>query len=299
MEPGISKSRLCALFGKTRQGWYDEKDRDRDRQAEEYFVLSQVLKLRQTHKRMGASKLRFLIDGLLRDHRIRMGRDRFYDLLRRHQLLVKPHRRYVRTTDSDHPYIRYPNIAKEILLNKPCQLWVSDITYLRVKEQFAYLSLITDAYSKKVVGWALWPSLSSQGPLKALQMAIATENPTANLIHHSDRGVQYCCYEYVNELKNSEIGISMTERGDPYENAIAERMNETFKVEYNLAETFESFRQAEESTRHAIEVYNNLRPHLSCGLLTPNQAHQQQGALPQMWKTQRYKKRNHLPEMQS
>lgn len=299
MDPGISKGRLCALFGKTRQGWYDERHRSNDREAEEYFVLNQVLKLRKIHKKMGAVKLRLLMDQQLEEHQIKIGRDKFYDLLRRYQLLVKRHRRYVRTTDSDHPYIKYPNIAKEVVLTKPCQLWVSDITYLREKDRFVYLSLITDAYSKKVVGWALWPTLSSQGPLKALQMAIAKEKPTASLIHHSDRGVQYCCHEYVNELKDNDIGISMTERGDPYENAIAERMNETFKVEYELAETFESFDQAQDVTRQAIETYNNLRPHLSCGLLTPNQAHQQQGPLPQMWKKKRYKKQNHSPEMQS
>lgn len=299
MEPGISKGRLCALFGKTRQGWYDEKYRKRDRHAEELFILTQVLKHRKIHKRMGTIKLRSLINKLLIEHDIKIGRDRFYELLRKHQLLIKPHRRRTRTTDSDHPYIKYPNIAKELALEKSGQLWVSDITYLRLRNRFAYLSLVTDAYSRKVVGWALWPTLNSQGPLTALQMAIQHQQDCHALIHHSDRGIQYCCNDYVHELQQNGIKISMTERGDPYENALAERMNETFKVEYELEQTFDSFNQAKQETQLAIEAYNSLRPHMSLGLLTPDQAHQMQGNQHRMWKKDRYKKRNQSSVMQS
>lgn len=255
-------------------------------------MLTKVHEMRKMHKNMGAAKLHFLLGPFLLEHQISMGRDKFYSLLRKHQMLVRIRRQYVRTTNSNHNYRKYPNIAKEIKIQQPKKLWVSDITYIRLVSGFAYLSLITDAYSKKVVGWCLWPTLSSKGPINALEMALNTENPGLGLIHHSDRGIQYCCTDYVNMLINAQIGISMTENGDPYENAIAERMNETFKVEYELSIVHDNINQAREAVNKSIDTYNNFRPHSSCDNLTPQQAHQGEGPLKQRWSKNRYKKRN-------
>ncbi|MGE4289846.1 MAG: IS3 family transposase, partial [Salinivirgaceae bacterium] len=216
MYPLVSKANICALFGNSRQAWYDNKKRHSQLEMQEVFILKQALELRKEHKRMGAEKILLLLEPVLKEHRIKYGRDKFYNLLGEHGLLVKRRRRGPKTTNSNHLYRKYPNLIRELELLKPGKLWVSDITYLRTEKGFVYLSLITDAYSKKIVGWCLWPDLTSEGALNALKMAISGEKVTQGLIHHSDRGIQYCCYDYVNYLKGTKIEISMTENGDPY-----------------------------------------------------------------------------------
>lgn len=284
MYPYTSKKDLCGLFGYTRQNWYDTKKRQSETQLSEVLVLQEAKKLRKEHKKMGCEKMHGLIKPFLLEHGIKMGRDKFYFLIAEHGLQVRRSRQKARTTNSNHLFKKYPNIVRDIQLKSAGKLWVSDITYIRTSYGFAYLSLITDAYSKKIVGWCLWPDLTSTGALNALKMAIECENVTEKLIHHSDRGIQYCCYDYVNYLNGCNIQISMTEQGDPYENAIAERVNGILKDEYELYNTFEDYNQAHEAVKIAIDKYNNQRPHRSCDMLTPAEAHLQTGVLNKRWK---------------
>lgn len=288
MYPLVSKGNICGLFGNSRQAWYDNKKRHSQLQMQEVFILKQALELRKEHKRMGAEKLLLLMEPVLEEHRIKYGRDKFYNLLGEHGLLVKRRRRGPKTTNSNHLYRKYPNLIRELELLKSGKLWVGDITYLRTEKGFVYLSLITDAYSKKIVGWCLWPDLTSEGALNALKMAVSGEKVTPGLIHHSDRGIQYCCYDYVNYLKGTKIEISMTENGDPYENAIAERINGILKGEYELEETYSDYFSALEAVKIAVYKYNNKRPHRSIDLMFPVDAHFHEGALRKHWKNKVY-----------
>ena len=284
MYPHSSKSDLCGLFGYTRQAWYDSKKRQSEHQMKEVFILTEVLELRKEHKRMGGEKLLLLMQSLFNEHDIKCGRDKFYDLLRAHGLMIRRRKPGPKTTNSNHFYRKYPNIVRDIKVLSAGKLWVSDITYIRTEQGFVYLSLITDYYSKKIVGWCLWPNLSSKGALNALEMAVECENTSNGLIHHSDRGIQYCCNDYVNYLTNSNIDISMTENGDPYENAVAERVNGILKDEYELNETFLDFNDAHEAVKKAIYKYNNIRPHRSCDMMTPVEAHLNKGIMKTHWK---------------
>lgn len=250
------------------------------------IVLKLVREIRLDLPRAGVPKIHFILKAKLCEHSIKMGRDALYDLLGEHGYLIRYHRRKPYTTDSNHRYKKYPNLIREIkYLTHPGQLWVSDITYIRLKEKFCYLSIITDAYSHKIIGYCLYPTLHSNGPINALLMA-AKSKRGMSLIHHSDRGSQYCCDDYVKLLAHYEIKISMTEKGDPYENAIAERINGILKGEFLLDKTFTSFSEAEQTVKNAIEKYNHIRPHASCDNLTPVQAHDRNGILRKRWKTQ-------------
>ena len=225
------------------------------------------------------------MNSFLHQHAIGMGRDAFFDVLRAYGLLVRIRKRKAKTTDSNHPYRKYPNLIKEFIPIAPNQLWVCDITYIVMGDGFGYLSLITDAYSRKIVGFCLHKTLSAQGTIAALKQALKNNPNTKGLIHHSDRGVQYCCHEYVEILQSKHIKISMTENGDPLENAIAERVNGILKTEL-LKERFHSFAEAQEAIAIAISTYNHLRPHNSIGNLTPFEAHSlNRSVLPKrLWK---------------
>ena len=255
------------------------------------LVLKLVKEIRQDLPRAGVPKLHYMLREKLAAHGIKMGRDALYRLLGEHGYLLRYRRRKPYTTNSNHPYKKYPNLIRDIkYLTHPGQLWVSDITYIRLREKFCYLSIITDAYSHKIIGYCLHPSLHSDGPINALLMA-ATSKRQATLIHHSDRGSQYCCAEYVKLLEHYLIRISMTEKGDPYENAIAERVNGILKGDFLLEKAFASFEDAAAAVKQAVEKYNHIRPHESCDNLTPVQAHDQNGFLAKRWKT---KAENHL-----
>ena len=169
------------------------------------------------------------------------------------------------------------------------QLWVSDITYIRKTSGFSYLSIITDAYSHKIIGYKLHPSLHSAGAIDALVMAAADTKRTKDLIHHSDRGIQYCCFDYVQMTTHYGIRLSMTEKGDPYENAIAERINGILKYEHGLKETFASEAAARVAVDQAVRCYNELRIHDSCARLTPVMAHEEIGVFKKYWKPKQYK----------
>lgn len=236
--------------------------------------------------RLGTRKLYHMLTEPLEKHGIRIGRDKFFDLLQKYGLLVRRRKRKrIYTTDSNHRFNRYPNLIKEAVPNAANQIWVSDITYISLKGGFAYLSLITDAYSRMIVGYCLYPTLQRQGPINALTMALEGKEGAAGLIHHSDRGIQYCCDDYIQLLTSNSIQISMTEKGDPYENAIAERVNGILKAEFGLNKTFVSFDEAIKAVEQAVEIYNTLRPHASCDYLTPQIAHQKQGIIKNRWKT--------------
>lgn len=219
------------------------------------------------------------------EHHLKIGRDRFFNLLREQQMLIRPRRRYVRTTHSNHHFRKWPNLIKGIEVLRPEQVWVSDITYIRTQSGFLYLSLVTDAYSRKLMGYHLSHRLKAKGTVAALKMAISQrQNPDQPLIHHSDRGIQYCCTSYIEALHKAEIGISMAEKGNPYENAIAERINRTFKEQLFMGQTFPNYRDAMNRMARAVEFYNLKRPHSSCNNLTPQQAHQGAGRLKKKWK---------------
>jgi len=233
---------------------------------------------------MGTEKMHSMLKSFFEAHNIKCGRDKFSFLMREHGLMIRKRRPGPKTTNSNHFYRKYPNLIRDIELLSAGKIWVSDITYIRTDMGFVYLSLITDAYSKKIVGWCLWPDLTSKGALNALEMAVSCEAVSEGLIHHSDRGIQYCCNDYVNYLNGSKISISMTENGDPYENAIAERVNGILKQEYDLGETFSDYQKALEAVKIAVDKYNNKRPHRSCDMMCPTEAHQQKGVMKKHWK---------------
>jgi putative transposase len=233
---------------------------------------------------MGTRKLLNEMEVFLSSHGFQIGRDAMFALLSERGLLItKRKRRGCITTLSRHRFKKYPNIIRDFIPIAPNQLWVSDITYIHLSNSFAYLSLITDAYSRKIVGFYLSEDLSAKGALKALKMALENNPDRIKLIHHSDRGVQYCCDEYVKLLQDKKIKISMTENGDPLENAIAERVNGILKQEL-LEEVFPSLEKAQREVAIACSTYNHLRPHGSIDNLKPAEAHLKSGILKKRWK---------------
>jgi len=222
-----------------------------------------------------------------------VSRDYLFTLLRDNRLLVRKQRKYTITTNSKHWMLKYPNLIRNIVFNSTNRLWVSDITYIPITNGFSYLSLVTDAVSHKIVGYCLSRNLEADGPIVALKMALADtpQEQRQELIHHSDRGLQYCCKDYVSILNNNHIRISMTENGDPYENAVAERVNGILKTEWLNLEKFDTFEQAKARIAEVIEIYNNVRPHLSCGMATPAETHASSAAPVKLWKKRNYASR--------
>ena len=274
--PTASVDSICTLFGKSRQAYYKHLSRQADGAIEEAFVIEMVRATRIDMPRIGSLKLHYLLRSSFGDHHITIGRDRFCALLRSNDLMVKTRKKHLipRTTHSDHPYRKWPDLTPGLVVSRAGQLWVSDITYVRTKEDgFVYLSLITDAFSRKIVGHHLSHTLSARGAVSALNKAVSGLGQEHNLIHHSDRGIQYCCAQYVSRLKEEGIAISMTQSGSPYENAKAERVNGILKTELGLSAEFSGYRAALQGVAKAIDTYNRLRPHMSCGMQTPHQAH--------------------------
>ena len=243
---------------------------------------------------MGGRKLYYMIREDLDRLNIKIGRDTLFDLLASEHLLVQSRKRKHITTNSKHWYKKYPNLIKGLTPDGPNQIWVSDITYIMTKQKFAYLFLITDAYSKKIVGYRLAKNLDSIHAVNSLQDAIKnTCQPISGLIHHSDRGIQYCSKEYTDLLNKHAISISMTENGDPLENPVAERINGILKDEYLNDKINNHSDLNPKHLSYAIEKYNTSRPHLSCEMLTPEEAHRGHGKLRRMWKNY-YRKRVNL-----
>lgn len=283
--PHLGLQFLCSLFGKSRQAFYEAQAHFDQSQIDEMIVLTIVKEIRRDLPALGTRKLLFLAENQLKEHRIKIGRDKLFDLLRFHGLLIRRRQRIVKTTNSHHWLKKYKNLVKELIINCPEQVWVSDITYIKTKEGFSYLSLITDVYSRKIVGYDLHPSLSANGPLTALKMALNQKNNYSyRLIHHSDRGVQYCSSDYVEQLNQAGILISMTESGSPYENALAERVNGIIKNELLPTKQFSTHNEARRHIEKSILIYNEKRPHGSINNLTPQEAHTCTQEIPKKWK---------------
>ena len=248
-------------------------------------MVTIVRKIRERQKRLGGRKLLGIVSQRVpREHL--MGRDEFFNLLRHHGLLVRPRRIRAHTTNSFHWLHKYPNLIKGLTPVRPNHIWVSDITYINIEDDFVYLFLITDAYSRKIIGWHLSDNLESDNALQALYMAISQlPADCSEIIHHSDRGLQYCSIKYVKVLEAHTIRISMTENGDPYENAIAERVNGILKTEWLYDMNLHSYQEAETAVNEVINIYNSERPHSSIEMLTPDQAHKITGNLQRLWKS--------------
>ncbi len=276
---------LCSLLGYTRQAYYQHKKQLEKESLQHDLLVDQVLSIRKKQKRIGGRKLLFLLEPFMQEHHISIGRDAFFNLLSERCLLVRKRKRNKPiTTFSDHWMRKYPNLIEGFYPTAPNQLWVSDITYIVVGEGFAYLSLITDAYSRKIVGFYLSVDLSAEGCIRALNMALRNNrDDLGRLIHHSDRGSQYCCSDYVGILNDNFIRISMTQNGDPRENAIAERVNGILKDEL-LEKSYANYGQAVKGISVAISIYNHQRPHGSIDYLMPIEAHFRSGELKRRWK---------------
>ena len=285
MHPEKGLKAICRLFGHTRQAFYDNANRKQNTDMREAIIVQIVTELRELMPRLGTRKLLHELQARLSEHQIQIGRDGLFSLLAQEGMLLRRRQRKVRTTYSDHPYGRYPNLVANLTLSASEQVWVADITYLRVGEGFCYLSLVTDAYSRKIVGFHLSDNLRTEGTLSALEMAFSTrQRRDQRLIHHSDRGFQYCCHAYVERLEQKGAFISMTERSDPRENAIAERVNGILKHEFRIKKYFANQQQALEAVVAGIDIYNQARPHLSLGYLKPDEAHLKTGSLQRAWK---------------
>ena len=283
--PKKGLERLCRLFGKSRVAIYDYQKRLQHYELQDDIILQLVKEVRMKLPKLGTRKLHLKITPALAGHGIQIGRDYLFELLSQHHLLIRKRKRKVVTTNSRHWMRKYCNQAKNEVVCKPEQLWVSDMTFIWLTCRWGYLSLITDAYSRRIMGYCFRIDMSAQGCVEALQMAINNRQyPESQLIHHSDRGSQYCSSPYTQLLMKNNIAISMTENGDPYENALAERMNGIIKSEFNLYESNTGFEKTYEKIKSSIKAYNEDRPHSSCDMLTPQQTHQLKGPLAKRWK---------------
>lgn len=246
----------------------------KEREVQEEYVLDIVHEIRARQPRVGCRKMHKEVNRrLLHLGQAPIGRDRMFDLLRDNQLLVTPLKRRTYTTDSYHRFRTYKNLLKKVVPSGPNQAWAADITYLRHRKGFSYLFLLTDMCSRKIVGYSLRESLAAEGALKALRMARRQNNLSGGIIHHSDRGIQYCCDAYVEELKKHKMLISMTEINHCYENSLAERVNGTLKNDLLLGEVFLNHKHAVLATKQAVEIYNNERWHESLHYDTPSMRH--------------------------
>jgi putative transposase len=266
-----SISQLCDRFGMKRDAYYKYQRRYKRTVATKTTVLLMVNERRKDLSREGGKKMHVAFKSELIEKGIKLGRDALFSILREHDLLVKRKRSFVKTTNSYHKFHKYNNLIKELKINRPNHVWVSDITYIRLAHGHCYLALITDAYSRKIVGYDISNSLELAGCLRALKMALSTARPLPGLIHHSDRGLQYCSNQYVEQLLKHKILISMTEENHCYENAMAERVNGILKDEFYLDQNFQTVELARKASQNAIWLYNTKRLHLSLGYRTPNE----------------------------
>ena len=259
----MGKGKLCALFGKGRSAIYDYEKRLLTENFSNDVIIQHVQKLRVKMPRLGARKLHYLLTPMLREHGICLGRDQLFNLLSANNLLIRQRKRKVITTNSRHWMRKYANQARDMVISRPEQLWVSDITYIRLINQWGYLSLVTDAYSRQIMGHCFRTDMSAQGCIQALQMAIANRSyPNKSLLHHSDRGSQYCSADYVKLLYESRTGFESTKA----------------------------------LIQQSIDTYNQHRPHSSCDMLTPAKAHQQNGTLKKRWKNYSWKPKDQQRE---
>ena len=302
--PNIGFAKLCSWFGITRQAYYQNSWKAIETTIEEELMLQQVKQIRQSHPRLGTRKLYDKLQPFILDNSIKMGRDALFNLLSTNRLLIRKRKRRIQTTNSYHWLRKYPNLIKNFVPAAPNHLWVSDLTYWKINTQeHLYISFITDAYSHKIVGYHVAETLEAIESIQALQMALSAFERTESLLqltHHSDRGIQYCSKEYVKLLQDKNIQISMTENGDPLENAIAERVNGIIKEEYLDAYQVNNIKEAKELLDSVIQLYNNDRPHLSISNLTPSQVHHSINPLKteKLWKNYYQKKQTTVNVLQ-
>ena len=280
----ISISSVCRQLGYSKQAYYKSLHRRHKRDCHKMAARNHVLSIRRQMPRIGTRKLHYLLKDVFAREQIALGRDGLFDLLRAEGLLINRKRKYVKTTNSKHWMHKYSNLLTDLQVTAPEQVWVADITYIGVGKGYAYLHLITDAYSKKIMGYRLSDNLSAAASVEALKMALKNRKHSYPLIHHSDRGLQYCSLLYTKLLQQHAIGISMTQDGSPYDNAIAERVNGILKDEFAIDEVFDNMQQASDVIKNSIGIYNQQRPHFSNHLLTPNQMHQQNILKPKAWR---------------
>jgi transposase InsO family protein len=287
----------CKLLGVSTQAYYKHGDTDLRKLAEEAFCVEYVKRIRQKDRGIGGGKLWQMYRKEFGDvHSV--GYNRFYDIIEKYNLKVRKRKRRAKTTDSDHDLPLYPNLVKELIPLRPNQLWVSDITYMVIylnaqtgEYDFCYLSLVTDYYTKEIIGWCVGETLEAKFAIEALEMALGRlgGRRDVDLIHHSDRGVQYASYAYTDILRKHNIKISMTECGDPKDNAVAERVNGIVKNELLQGMSFFSIQEVRKALKAAIDFYNNERPHMSLDWRTPAEAALCTGELKKKWTSYREK----------
>lgn len=284
--PHIGLTRVCQLFGVSRQAYYQHCWDKEAKSVADCLVLSQIQHIRALHKAMGTRKLHKMTQAFMLDHGIKMGRDALFELLAQNGSLVRKSKRKIQTTNSCHWLRKWPNLITGLNLKSPDELYVSDITYWKIQTGHVYISFITDAYSHKIVGYHVANSLEALESLLALEMALegVRHEDMQGLIHHSDRGVQYCSDLYVKLLQSHKIRISMTEKCEPTENAIAERVNGIMKEEYLNFHSVSTLMEAREAVKLSVELYNQQRPHLSIGMQCPQQVHEKRLETKNLWK---------------
>ncbi|MDO5342578.1 MAG: IS3 family transposase [Bacteroidia bacterium] len=283
---------LCGLLGVSKQAYYKHsEDAVLLKAAQELFALKYVRSVRERDPGIGGVKLWMMyVKAFAAGHP--MGCDRFCEMIDRHGLKIRRRMRAPRTTDSSHGLPTYPNLVKSFIPTAPNQLWVSDITYVMITLEggyaFCYLSMVLDAYTEEIIGWSVGPTLETAYPLEALAMALRRiDGLQVALIHHSDRGCQYASREYVGRLRDRGISISMTEGGDPKDNAQAERVNSTVKNELLKGMVFRDIRDVRRAVSRAVDFYNNERPHMSLDMMTPAEASSRTGEIAKRWMSHR------------
>ncbi len=265
---------ICNGFALKRDAFYKYQKRYIAKKQVESDVIKLVKQSRRTLPREGTRKLMKSLNNNFQKNNLKIGRDQLFNILRKNQLLIRRKKYSSRTTNSYHRFYKYDNIIKNVNINRPNQVWAADITYIRTINGFCYLALITDMYSRKIVGHDLSDSLELKGCIRALKKALYHNKNLNDLTHHSDRGIQYCSNIYTKELKRKKIAISMTQENHCYENALAERVNGILKDEFYLDQTFFDVKHAIRATKNAIKLYNSKRLHLSLDFKTPNYVHQ-------------------------
>jgi len=277
--PSTGMGIMCEWFGISRQAYYQHQSGTTEKVLQQELLLEEIKTIRKRHPRIGVRKLQGMLSPFMQVHQIKMGRDALFDFLSHEGLLVRKRKRHVKTTQTHYWQKKYPNLIAKFTATRPNELWVSDITYWKIDDRPVYLSFITDAYSRKIVGYHLAEDLRTEQTLKALKMALSglgkRSELSKQLIHHSDRGSQYCSTSYVNRLKKNNIQISMTQSGDPLENAIAERLNGTIKEEYLQNYSCHDLKTARRLLDKSVQLYNRERPHSSLGNRTPETVHNQ------------------------
>lgn len=266
---------LCRRAGMSRQNYYTRRRQRQRHEVDADLVLRLVHEERRQQPRLGGRKLLRLMSDELEAQNVAIGRDRFFRLMSENGLLVERKPGRPRTTNSRHSLPVFHNLVAELEPTAPNQVWVSDLTYIRTTEGYLYAALITDMFSRKIVGSFIGDSLEAEGCLRALNAALDKLPDGACPIHHSDRGCQYCCHLYVEQLQRMGLGISMTEQAHCYENAMAERVNGILKQEYELDSEFRSKELAMAAFAQAVWLYNHRRPHMSLGYRIPAEVHQQ------------------------